>query len=192
MIDKLHQSIPQDTHWEIHGWRYSLRDTWSKILIERYVDEDTHWDIHGRRYSLRDTWMKILIERYMAEDSHWEIHGPRYSLRDTEPSDTHWDIHGWRYSLRDTRPPDHSASHFYRPQTKLRKGNVFTSVCQEFCPQGRPRRPLQRTVRILILVVDGLNGGSTSQVWVNSRYWLHCNRFFLNLKVSMTTIKNLR
>ena len=26
--------------------------------------------------------------------------------------------------------------HFYRPQTKLRKGNVFTNVCQEFCPQG--------------------------------------------------------
>ena len=26
--------------------------------------------------------------------------------------------------------------YFYRPQTKLRKGNVFTSVCQEFCPQG--------------------------------------------------------
>ena len=25
---------------------------------------------------------------------------------------------------------------FYHPQTKLRKGNVFTSVCQEFCPQG--------------------------------------------------------
>ena len=25
---------------------------------------------------------------------------------------------------------------FYRPQTKLRKGNVFTSVCQDFCPQG--------------------------------------------------------
>ena len=24
----------------------------------------------------------------------------------------------------------------YRPQTKLRKGNVFTSVCQEFCPRG--------------------------------------------------------
>ena len=24
---------------------------------------------------------------------------------------------------------------YYRPQTKLRKGNVFTSVCQEFCPQ---------------------------------------------------------
>ena len=25
---------------------------------------------------------------------------------------------------------------YYRPQTKLQKGNVFTSVCQEFCPQG--------------------------------------------------------
>ena len=24
----------------------------------------------------------------------------------------------------------------YSPQTKLRKGNIFTSVCQEFCPQG--------------------------------------------------------
>ena len=25
---------------------------------------------------------------------------------------------------------------FYRPKTKSRKGNVFTSVCQEFCPRG--------------------------------------------------------
>ena len=24
----------------------------------------------------------------------------------------------------------------YHPQTKLRKGNVFTSVCQELCPKG--------------------------------------------------------
>ena len=24
----------------------------------------------------------------------------------------------------------------YCPQTKLRKGNVSTSMCQEFCPQG--------------------------------------------------------
>ena len=54
----------------------------------------------------------------------------------------------------------------YRPQTKLRKGNLFTSVCQEFCPQGEGEvyipsgrhppadppqgRPLQRTVRILL------------------------------------------
>ena len=44
----------------------------------------------------------------------------------------------------------------YRRQTKLRKGNVFTSVCQEFCPQGGvsqgppSRRLLQRTVRILL------------------------------------------
>ena len=30
---------------------------------------------------------------------------------------------------------------FYRPQTKLRKGNVFTSVCQEFCPQGEVYTP---------------------------------------------------
>ena len=25
---------------------------------------------------------------------------------------------------------------YYRPQTKLRKGNVFTPVCQSFCSQG--------------------------------------------------------
>ena len=42
----------------------------------------------------------------------------------------------------------------YRPQQYLRKGNVFTSVCQEFCPQAR--RPLQPTVRILLecILVD--------------------------------------
>ena len=28
------------------------------------------------------------------------------------------------------------SSHYYRPQTELREGNVFTSVCQEFCPGG--------------------------------------------------------
>ena len=33
-------------------------------------------------------------------------------------------------------PPHNSITHFYRPQTKVRKGNVFTRVCQEFCPQG--------------------------------------------------------
>ena len=27
------------------------------------------------------------------------------------------------------------STNIYRPQTKLRKGNVFTSVCQEFCPE---------------------------------------------------------
>ena len=27
--------------------------------------------------------------------------------------------------------------YFYRPQTKLRKGNVFTPVCQSFCSRGR-------------------------------------------------------
>ena len=26
---------------------------------------------------------------------------------------------------------------YYRPKTKLRTGNVFTRMCQEFCPQGR-------------------------------------------------------
>ena len=30
---------------------------------------------------------------------------------------------------------------YYRPQTKLRKGNVYRSMCQEFCPQGGSRHP---------------------------------------------------
>ena len=29
-----------------------------------------------------------------------------------------------------------SSLNFYRPQTKLRKGNVFTPFCQSFCSQG--------------------------------------------------------
>ena len=33
--------------------------------------------------------------------------------------------------------------YYYRPQTKLRQGNVFTRVCQEFCPPGGSgRQPL--------------------------------------------------
>ena len=39
-------------------------------------------------------------------------------------------------------------SDFYRPETKLRKGNVFTSVCQSFCSRG-----------------GGLGG------WLPSMYW---------------------
>ena len=36
----------------------------------------------------------------------------------------------------------------YRPQTKLRKGNVLTSVCQEFCPWGEGSvHPLTDTPR---------------------------------------------
>ena len=31
-----------------------------------------------------------------------------------------------------------SHKNYYRPQTKLQKGNVFRSMCQEFCPQGYP------------------------------------------------------
>ena len=32
--------------------------------------------------------------------------------------------------------PAWSPNHFDRPQTKLRKGNVFTPVCQSFCSRG--------------------------------------------------------
>ena len=32
-------------------------------------------------------------------------------------------------------------SYYYHPQMKLRKGNVFTPVCQSFCSQGRCTPP---------------------------------------------------
>ena len=35
---------------------------------------------------------------------------------------------------------------YYRPQTKLRKGNVFTSMRQEFCPQGAGVHPPRQTL----------------------------------------------
>ena len=42
--------------------------------------------------------------------------------------------HGlFRQSLNRTGPGKNGL-HYYRPQTMLRKGNVFTTVCQEFCP----------------------------------------------------------
>ena len=33
-------------------------------------------------------------------------------------------------------PTDKKGEIYYRPQTKLRKGNVFTPFCQSFCSQG--------------------------------------------------------
>ena len=48
---------------------------------------------------------------------------------------------------------------FYRPQTKLRKGNVFTSVCQEFCPRGGVQAQAQ----------GGLQGGVQAQAQGVSR-----------------------
>ena len=38
--------------------------------------------------------------------------------------------------MRKVPPRKMSYFYYYRPETKLWKGNVFTSVCQEFCPQG--------------------------------------------------------
>ena len=40
-----------------------------------------------------------------------------------------------------------SKTYYYHPQTKLQKGNVFTSVCQEFCPLGDVHPTGQTTPR---------------------------------------------
>ena len=45
--------------------------------------------------------------------------------------------------------------YYYRPETKLWKGNVFTSVCQEFCPQGGVHPPGQTPSRQTATAVDG-------------------------------------
>ena len=37
---------------------------------------------------------------------------------------------------------------YYRPQTKLRKGNVFTPVCQSFCSQGRVSAPVHAGIHL--------------------------------------------
>ena len=40
----------------------------------------------------------------------------------------------WCLSLCSMNTSTQFYNPFYRPQMKVRKGNVFTSVCQEFCP----------------------------------------------------------
>ena len=47
----------------------------------------------------------------------------------------------------DTPPVFQVITHIYRPQTKLRKGNVFTNVCQEFCPWAVCPRGVQAQTR---------------------------------------------
>ena len=107
---------------------------------------------------------------------------------------------------------------FYRPQTKLRKGNVFTSVCQEFCPrrgvstpprqtpptwadtttpkQTRPpsRRLLQRTVHIILECILVISVKSPEKMFLSE----HCRKIwkeFLywktwNALISPVTVKN--
>ena len=40
------------------------------------------------------------------------------------------------FSVRENESESEIKFHFYCPQTKLRKGNGFTPVCQSFCSQG--------------------------------------------------------
>ena len=47
----------------------------------------------------------------------------------------------WWICLTWTRYYILNCTTFYGPQTKSRKGNVFTSVCQEFCPRGKVYTP---------------------------------------------------
>ena len=147
--------MAEDTHWKIHGRRYSLRDTWPKILIERYMAEDTHWEIHGRRYSLRDKWLKILIERYMAEDTHWEIHG-----RQTKTA-SHFNEVCEGYAF--TGVCLSTGGSISRIQGGLHSRGVCIWGVR---PLHRILRDTvkERAVHILLeckLIVDGLHGGST-------------------------------
>ena len=51
-----------------------------------------------------------------------------------------WQNYFWNFFLKMGAPPPHSppelANGNYRPQTKLREGNVYTHVCQSFCSPG--------------------------------------------------------
>ena len=95
---------------------------------------------------------------------------------------------------------------YYRPQTKLRKGNIFTSVCQEFCklpgqtvrhPLGRHllgrythldrhppgRHPLGRHLHQMATAADGLHPTGMHSCFLNQRDPIsvekfHDNRFF--------------
>ena len=47
--------------------------------------------------------------------------------------------------------------HCYCPQMKLRKGNVFISVCQEFCPEGGFTPPGRPPPRQTATAADGMH-----------------------------------
>ena len=73
---------------------------------------------------------------------------------------------------------------FYRPQTKLRKGSVFTSVCQEFCPRGGEMySPLADTPRADTPWADPpvRHPPPKSDGLCNGRYASYWNAFLLKL-----------
>ena len=75
--------------------------------------------------------------------------------------------------------------HLYRPQTKLREGNVFTPVCRSFCSQGRyPQADthLGRHPPVQCMLGYGQQAGSTHPTGMHSCY--HQQTKFLHVSVS--------
>ena len=59
---------------------------------------------------------------------------------------------------------------FYRPQTKLGQGNIFRSVCQEFCPGGVRRRGDMHGRGVYMVEACVVGGGACAVGGVRDRY----------------------
>ena len=71
---------------------------------------------------------------------------------------------------------------YYRPQTKLRKGNVFTSVCQQFCPREGSVHPLGRHPSLGRHPL-GTSLPPPSDSHCSRRYKSYWNAFLLEIKL---------
>ena len=86
--------------------------------------------------ALNAPFLPLIIEKVKLVILYLDVIGPRGQVNDNGfnlvSTATKYEETGSRLSVKVKL----SYLYHYRPQTKLRKGNVFTPVCQSFCSQG--------------------------------------------------------
>ena len=123
----------------------------------RIINANTHYKkVHKVQGHDPDS-ISLLVQGGRANTHYWtNTHYNRFFTRSLNT-----DSHLWSLTLRTVTEENSSlcingsylirvirqySSCYYRPQTKLRKDNVFTSVCQKFCPRGGVHPPEQNPV----------------------------------------------
>ena len=113
------------THfWQMwcNYWNFEQLDTDAENIFYSTVVASESVLVHDLTISITNIWTEIFLCRAKIYDN--LVKSTDFYVFITHYSDALWHHLIWKSSC------------FYRQQTKLWKGNVFTPVCQSFCSQG--------------------------------------------------------
>ena len=125
-----HMHMHTHTHMHMHTHTHTHTYTYTHMHTHIHMHTYTHTHMHTRTHAHAHT--------HKCQSVSNQIHSvfPRgnYSVnRSVADPAAGWEVEG--YEKREIYAAAFGSHLFYHLQTKLRKGNVFTPVCQSFCPQ---------------------------------------------------------